>query len=119
MKTKTSIGLGLLALAAAAAWYWWRQRNATATDGASATPDSPFGRSGQIGSNFNTDLTPELVALAFDYSGKIIRDAGPCWQNRGRDLERPEKGVLWVRSDNEAKYQWLGEGRFPTTLSTC
>lgn len=79
MKTKTTIGLGLLALAAAAAWYWWRQRNAAAAGEASATPESPFGRSGQIGSNFSTDLTPDIVALAFDYSSQVIADSRPCW----------------------------------------
>jgi len=102
MKNNTTIGLGLLALAAGAAWYYWRQRSATATDSATSTPDSPFNRSGQIGSNFNTDVTPELVALAFDYSQKAIEDAQPCWQYQGvnKDLQdywtlRDSNPLVW------------------------
>jgi len=98
MKNKTTIGLGLLALAAAAAWYYWRQRSATAATDASAAPDSPFNRSGQIGSNFNTDVTPELVAFAWESAQKAIDETKPCWDFWGVHEDRPDLDV-WCQTN--------------------
>jgi ABC-type phosphate transport system substrate-binding protein len=118
LKNKTTIGLGLLALAAAAAWYWWRQRSAAATDAASATPDSPFGGSGQIGSNFSTDITPDVVALAFGYSQQVIAEAKPCWglQNKagdGFDIYCPQGSI------NPAECVKVVAGTIPRTGRVC
>ena len=115
MKNKTTIGLGLLALAAGAAWYYWRQRRAT--DSATATPDSPFNRTGQIGSNFNTDVTPELVALAFDYSQQAIEDTKPCWEFSGTS-EKDRSLDLWIKRGSSGlstgEYGFFNSGTRPS-----
>ena len=118
MKNKTTIGFGLLALAAAAAWYWWRQRVASATDAASATTDSPFSAAKQIGSNFSTDITPDVVALAFGYSQQVIADAKPCWglQNKagdGYDIYCPQG------TTNPNECVKVLAGTFPRTGRVC
>ena len=114
MKNKTTIGLGLLAVAAAAAWYYWRQRTTTAATDNAATPDSPFNRTGQIGSNFTTDITPDLVALALDSSQKAIQDAQPCWEFSGTS-EKDRSLELWtVRDSPSGQYGFFNSGTRPS-----
>ena len=114
MKQQTTIGLGLLALAAAAAWYYWRQRTATGSTDATSAPDSPFNRSGQIGSNFNTDVTPELVALAFDYSQKAIEDAKPCWQYQGVSGKDKSLDYWTIPDSNPLVWGFFNSGTRPS-----
>ena len=114
MKQQTTIGLGLLAVAAAAAWYYWRQRTATGSTDATSAPDSPFNRSGQIGSNFNTDVTPELVALAFDYSQKAIEDAQPCWEFAGTSTKDRSLDLWAVRDSPTGQYGFFNSGTRPS-----
>ena len=118
MKNKTTIGLGLLAVAAAAAWYYWRQRTTTAaTDATAAKPDSPFNRTGQIGSNFSTDITPEVVKLALGYSQAVQAEALPCWALRKAggpyDYYCP-KGAY-----SELECAWVVAGTYPQTSRPC
>jgi len=114
MRNKTTIGLGLLAVAAAAAWYYWRQRTTTAATADAKTPDSPFNRTGQIGSNFTTDITPELVALALDSSQQAIQDAQPCWEFSGTS-EKDRSINLWtVRGSPTGQWGFFNVGDRPS-----
>lgn len=113
MNKTTITGAALLFAAIAVVVYWWKQK------AAAAASSSTLSNGGQVGSNFSQDLGPEVVRLSLDYARDVLKDSGPCWQNRGSDPERPYKGTLWVMQGNEGLYQWLPQGTFPMTGHQC
>ena len=68
----------LLALGGAVALFWWYRRRQTPE----AKSDSALANIGQLGGDFQQDVTPEIVKATLDYAQ---RQSAGCWRRTGAD----------------------------------